>query len=393
MVSTRTLWEAYGPHGGGAIGRECRVLLEGLKARPALNGNEVTLVKWDGITGRFVVLLDGESSDKVDREHIKVKPANLRALCQAATPSALAAWQNNFDSQLGPLPGEVAIAVAIFLNPRSIAVLSTAGRSLRSALWLGFDAHTLWQGMLDRCLGSLAAEIARIARPQVVGSSMYCCARGLRQLFRDSVEIARGGVHENATGFEVVACPVPRTLLNIGMGAQGSVRKAAGETMERAIAQLAKPLPALSSTLVPGGPLAKRVALTVTEPPASLVIDLQSSPQNQIKGILGFLTTIHDNLLKVVREAGFRSLAMPTLCTGGIGMPVHLVAVACVRSIHRDFLEHPADPMRIRIACFETNHMPAFNTIKTEILEHFYKPDEARSIIMSALCDWAEANV
>ena len=34
---------------------------------------------------------------------------------------------------------------------------------------------------------------------------------------------------------------------------------------------------------------------------------------------------------------------MPTLCTGYVGVPIPYVAIALMRSVYRDFCEHPAD--------------------------------------------------
>ena len=45
------------------------------------------------------------------------------------------------------------------------------------------------------------------------------------------------------------------------------------------------------------------------------------------------------------RAAGYRSVSMPTLCTGGIGIPVQFVAVAAVRSVYWDFCAHPTAPL------------------------------------------------
>ena len=70
-----------------------------------------------------------------------------------------------------------------------------------------------------------------------------------------------------------------------------------------------------------------------------------------------WLDRLHDDLLSLVRESGYRSLSMPTLCTGGIGVPVQFVAVAAIRSVYRDFIAHPQEPLRVRICCFEASHL------------------------------------
>ncbi|CAE8618565.1 unnamed protein product [Polarella glacialis] len=86
---------------------------------------------------------------------------------------------------------------------------------------------------------------------------------------------------------------------------------------------------------------------------------------------------LHGNLFQAVRDGGFRSPAMPALCTGEIGVPVHLVAIGALRALHRDFIKHPTDPIRVRVACFEAEHWYPFNNIKDEILEHFFLPEKA----------------
>eukprot|EP00401_Gymnodinium_catenatum_P033808 CAMPEP_0117593672 /NCGR_PEP_ID=MMETSP0784-20121206/72767_1 /TAXON_ID=39447 /ORGANISM="" /LENGTH=76 /DNA_ID=CAMNT_0005395629 /DNA_START=48 /DNA_END=275 /DNA_ORIENTATION=+ len=76
---------------------------------------------------------------------------------------------------------------------------------------------------------------------------------------------------------------------------------------------------------------------------------------------------------------------MPTLCTGGMGIPAHIVAVAAVRAAHLDFIEHPTDPIRVRVACFDPRHMRAFLTIKDDVLQHFFRPDEAERTVRAPL--------
>jgi len=109
--------------------------------------------------------------------------------------------------------------------------------------------------------------------------------------------------------------------------------------------------------------------------------------EDGINGVLGWLGILHTELLKEVRNAGYRTVALPTLATGGIRMPPHMVAIAAVEAIHRDFVAHPADPLRLRIACFEAEHLRTFETIKTEMLDNFYRPEEVMDLLRSSLCE------
>ena len=113
----------------------------------------------------------------------------------------------------------------------------------------------------------------------------------------------RGSVVAHAAGCEVVACPCIRGMQNVGIGAQGAVRRAAGPALEVAVQQLRKPVPELSVTLVSGGDLARFVAMTVTEPPRDLWASLQGSAEEQVQGVVAYLGRIHANVLAAVREA------------------------------------------------------------------------------------------
>mmetsp|Transcript_30180 Transcript_30180/g.54866 ORF Transcript_30180/g.54866 Transcript_30180/m.54866 type:complete len:389 (+) Transcript_30180:65-1231(+) len=369
------LWEAYGPHQG-ALPADGQVVVQGLQSRADLNEKCAKILRWDGLSGRFIVALADTD------ERIKVKSLNLR-IKGCVGEVALAHSEN----QITVLPPHVTLSAAVFLRPRCVAHLSAGCRALRAALWLQADAEPLWEMLLVRRFGNFAVDVARSVRPSVAGPSLYRCARGLRHLFRESLEVVRGGVHEQATGFEVVACPVVQDLILGGFGAQIAVRRAGGQALEQAIAEVPTPVPEMSTTLVHGGNLAQKVALTVTQPPRDLWNSLSGTREEAVGSILGFLETIHSNLLRVVREAGHRSLAMPTLCTGGMGMPAHLVAISAVKAIHKDYCDHAADPIRVRVACFEVDHIPAFNSIKDAIYEQFYMPSEIHSNLRSSLFD------
>lgn len=376
MVNVKQmLWEAYGPHQG-ALPADGQVVVQGLKSRAELNETCAKILRWDGLSGRFIVSLADTD------ERIKVKSVNLRTKgCVGEV-----AW-THCESHFTNLPPHVTPSAASFLRPRCVANFSAGCRALRVALWLQADAEPLWEMLLVRRFGENAVDVARSVRPSVAGPSLYRCARGLRHLFRETLEVVRGGVHEQAAGFEVVACPVVQDLILGGFGAQIAVRRAGGQALEQAIAEVVTPVPELSTTLVNGGNLAQKVALTVTQPPRDLWGSLSGTREEAVGSILRFLEAIHANLLKAVREAGHRSLAMPTLCTGGMGMPAHLVAISALKAIHKDYCDHAADPIRVRVACFEVDHIPAFNSIKDAIYEAFYKPDLIHSSLRSSLFD------
>lgn len=181
-----------------------------------------------------------------------------------------------------------------------------------------------------------------------------------------------------------MACPVARNLVNMDVGAQGAVRRAAGDELEEAVAQLQRNWEPTPVTFVTGGRLSEKVALTLTEIPSSVLRvfqNWQSDEEDRHTALMSWLDELHDSLLSAVRAAGHRTLAMPTLCTGGIGIPVQFVGVAVARSVYRDFLAHPADPLRVRICCFEPGHLHMVRAIKDEIVDNFYRPETAEDLV------------
>jgi len=289
---------------------------------------------------------------------------------------------------------DLELAVAFFLPARSVGLLSTASRALRAALWLRTDSESLWEEFAVRRYGSLVLDVVRRLCPSACGPALYRRARGLRHIFRETVEVVRGGVDKNAEGFEVVACPCLHdpSIAPRG-GAQGAVRAAAGKELEEAIAAIRSPLADLSVTLMPGGHLALKVALVVTALPHSLFNMVPSLPSMAsgsahslvANGIVNWMRELHSNLLQEVRRAGYRSVAMPTLATGGMGMPAHIVAIGAMEAIHLDLLNNPTDPVRIRIACFEAPHLFTVNTVKDQVLDNFYRPEEAFELLKASL--------
>jgi len=358
MVNLKLRWLAYGPPGN-ILQADAKATLHGLQGRPDLNGRSVTVMGWQSKSNRFAV----EVSDTAER--IKVKAINL----SVGQKDMRTEWEFS-ENQFGLLPADLALACAFFLQARTIAALATASRALRAGIWLQPKAHSLWHQLADG-LGPEAVRVAHLARPSIAGPALFCGARVLRQLFRGLLEVLRGPIQNHVKDMEVVACPCLKELTNVGIGAQGAIRSRGGSVLEDAIDLLSIPRPDLSVTLLPGGDFAPRVAMTVTEPPDSV-------RPGEIESVFDYLDTLHSNLLSVVRENGMRSLAMPTLATGGMRLPVHLVAIAAVMAIHADFSAHPADPIHVRVACFDPDHIPAFNMIKEEILENFFEPEEVR---------------
>lgn len=383
MVGLRLLWAAYGPSDGGVLPPCGAAILQGLQGRAELNGVSVKVLRWDGDSRRFIVKLD-DCRDEI----IRVKASSLRATGYGPDVP----WANCEGDLGGRLTVDLLITVSLRLGARSAAALSGTSRALRAGLWLRPEARPLWEALLSRSYGKEAVEVARRARSDAVGPALFRCARSLRQIFHFSLEVVRGGVHERATGMQVVACPVLRHLQNVGIGAQGAVRRAAGPALEAAVAKLELPVPERSVTLVPGGDLAEFVALTVTEPPFELTTMMGGGPTEITRAVLDFLERLHANLFSVVRANGLRSVAMPTLCTGGMGMHATLVAIAAVRAARKDFCAHPADPLSLRFACYEADHVPSFNTIKDVVLQHFYAPEVADESLETCLFSYeAEA--
>lgn len=355
---TSALWDAYGPEHG-SIRQTGRAVLHDLVAKPALNGQEVEIVGWDGLVQRMVVKLNGD--------RIKAKPANLRAVGHVD----LQPWLGSAEF-FGTLPPDVALSVAQNLPAATIASFSVASRALRGALWLQSDAHSLWTRVVADRFGETALEVVRRSwegRGISLGPTLLRGACALKHVFRDHFEVVSGGVDVAAGGFDVVACPCVRSLRNVGIGAQGAIRRRAGAALERAVQQLCTPVDELSVTLVPGGFLSKHVAMTVTEPPECLWV---VSSEERVQVAMDFLYSLHHNLFTEVRRAGVRTLAMPTLCTGGIGIPAHMVAAAALRAARQDFLAHPSDPMRVRVACYEEDHMPLFIVCRQDATETLF---------------------
>lgn len=376
----RLTWETYGVSNSVLPADAC-VQFDGLQARPQLNGQSGNLRGWDAKSGRFIVGLP------MTNEILSVRPSNLITKDLADYSCWICCT-----SPFGSLPSDVILKIAIYLQVRTVAAMSAASRASRAAVWMGAEAESLWSWLLKRDLGAGAETVVRSIWPEAAGPHAWRTARGLKRTFKKKVLIVPGGVDTQSGGSEVVACPVIRSLRNVGVGAQGAVRRAAGDELEAAITELSRslqhPLPFESVTLLPGGNLAKQVALVVTEIPDSLREELMHqapTPRAQLGCMLRFLDCIHDTLLSKIRECGHRSLAMPTLCTGGIGLPPHIVALSALRAVHRDFCMHPTDTLEVRVCCFENEHKQIFQQVCDEVIDYFYMPDERDELLISAM--------
>jgi len=378
-ASARTLWECYALADEAVLRKSGEVVLRGLQSRPELNGTVRTVQHWDGRSGRFEV-----------SGALRTRPTNLRAAWPAAdAPGSAAGLAGALADPFGPLPPDLALSLARYLRVREVAAFASISRGCRHALWLQPEASALWRMLLERRFGDDCAEVVRRARPSAEGPVLYRAARALRQLWLGCVEVVRGGIVEQVDGCEVVACPVARHLaMMVNVGAQGAIRQAVGTELERDLEQLPVPIEELSIHLVSGGALCARVALAATEPPLALVAAMRrphAEVERLVEGLVDYVTALHRNLLNAVREAGFRSLAMPTLCTGGIGLPIALVAIAVIRACHEDFLRHPSDFIRVRVACFDVSHALALEQMRDEVYIDFYQGPVVYQSLMQAL--------
>ncbi|CAK0840031.1 unnamed protein product, partial [Prorocentrum cordatum] len=376
---------------GAALPPGGAVTLRRLQSRPELNDRPATVLRWVGSAGRFAVRLEGT-------------PLSILVRAPCLSPrgvlDAEPGWAQ-MEGQLGPLAVDVVLAVARALPVRTVAALSGASRGLRATLWLRPDAVRLWDELLERSYGALALTVADRAQPGISGAARFRCARALRQLFREGLQVVLGSVTDQCSkdSVDVIACPCLRSMYNAHIGAQGAIREAAGHELEAAVAALQRPVAPSSVTLVPGGELCRRVAMTVTEPPEEVFHEMaglrRTGQQHEAKvAFIRFLEGVHRNLLGALRgdSGGFRTLATPTMFTGGMGVEVHLVAMGCVRSFWADLCENPADPIMMRVACFERGHAPVFNMMKEEWLKNFYRPEEADRMLLEALRSTADAD-
>ena len=75
-------------------------------------------------------------------------------------------------------------------------------------------------------------------------------------------------------------------------------------------------------------------------------------------------TALWASLWGAAAASGARTLAMPTLCTGGQGMDPHDVADAIAAATLRRFRADPAQPLRVLVGCYEPEHRAAVEAAK-----------------------------
>eukprot|EP00929_Paragymnodinium_shiwhaense_P095715 TRINITY_DN5699_c0_g1_i10.p1 TRINITY_DN5699_c0_g1~~TRINITY_DN5699_c0_g1_i10.p1 ORF type:complete len:397 (-),score=57.43 TRINITY_DN5699_c0_g1_i10:207-1397(-) len=368
-------WEAYGPPGRLLTqpSRQTCARVHGLSGRPELNGKLGAVTFWTGpVTeaspaGRFIVEVENDNGQK---ESVKLKGANLQA--HQATDT-LDGWVDTDQAFFSNWQADTMLNIVLFLQSTGLSRLAAVSRGARMALWCSPEAERCWESLLARTFGDAACEAAGKVREGVRGPVLYRTAVALRRIWRISLEVVGGSVATESGGAEVVACPCVRSMENYGLNAQGPA-------LDEAVRQLERPVDEASVTLMPGGHLCQRIAMTVTELPMRLLRELhehQGQGHNQLLHLLTHLVNLHETILKTVREAGHRSLAMPTLCTGGMNLPAHMVAFAAIRAIRRDFLDNASDPMRVRIACYERDHKRVCEIRKDIVLSAFFDDDES----------------
>mmetsp|Transcript_43914 Transcript_43914/g.122133 ORF Transcript_43914/g.122133 Transcript_43914/m.122133 type:complete len:315 (-) Transcript_43914:135-1079(-) len=251
------------------------------------------------------------------------------------------------------------------LSVESLLSLSAAFSTARCVLWTSPEAIGLCEQLASQELHAQVLSSAResLARACSTGGPASYCATLVRACLRATrlrrcVEVVSGSVADiNRAGspvaglVEAVACPCRSDLLDLGIGAQAAIRYAAGQELERAINNIKRRegfQPEASVRIVPGGELAAHVAVTITEVPPGAHQCCEVADR--------FLAELHGNLLRAVRVAGLRSLALPTLCTGGQGLDPRRVCTAAARSMLQDFCKHPAQQLRVVVCCFEPAH-------------------------------------
>jgi O-acetyl-ADP-ribose deacetylase (regulator of RNase III) len=275
------------------------------------------------------------------------------------------------------LPSDLLILCAAPLQVEAVVALSMASRSLRDAL-RDENALWLWEELVSRDLGSMAPALARRTASSMRlagGPSLYQLCVQLRRDVDAQLHVAGGSVTDACGGYEVVACPCLATLDNLGVGAQGAVRRAAGPQLEEALSRVQRPLESLSSTIVPGGSLAPHVAMVVTTPPLPVLSSLLHPNIDELDLLAlesSFSERLHFNLFNAVRAAGCLSIALPTLGTGGVGLSARSVCAGLVEALRKDAIAHPRALLRVRVACFEASHAVALQEAKAEMLERLF---------------------
>eukprot|EP00747_Dinoflagellata_sp_TGD_P170005 gnl/TRDRNA2_/TRDRNA2_200439_c0_seq1.p1 gnl/TRDRNA2_/TRDRNA2_200439_c0~~gnl/TRDRNA2_/TRDRNA2_200439_c0_seq1.p1 ORF type:complete len:304 (-),score=47.07 gnl/TRDRNA2_/TRDRNA2_200439_c0_seq1:35-874(-) len=271
---------------------------------------------------------------------------------------------------LSMAPTEVLQRVSAGLDAATAVALAGACIGMREEILNSTSARRLWEQRASADFGDGAHAVAtRLSGPAASGAGVYSACLSVRQAFSESIDVVDGSVSQSAADVECVACPVVGTLHNVGIGAQGAVRRAAGPALETFIDDFRSkpgfPLSALDVVIAPGGRLCTHVALVVTEPPAEWMWQSEVTVDEATE----FLISLHRRLLGEVRKAGCRRLAMPTLGTGGMGMHPRMVCKAVARACAEDLALNPNDPIFVRVACFEREH-----ALEMRMAAHFETP-------------------
>ena len=163
-----------------------------------------------------------------------------------------------------------------YVPPKSVLALSftchAIARVLRECCSCESGTHQFWIKMTTKHLGRCAFDCGLVRAEKlgpwpVFGVKLFETGLNMRREVKERIEIVLGSVAEQVGGCTVVACPCLGNLDHYGTGAQGAVRRAAGDEMEEAASKLPLPLAPLSANLVTGGKLADTIALCVTSPP------------------------------------------------------------------------------------------------------------------------------
>ena len=213
----------------------------------------------------------------------------------------------------------------------------------------------------------------------------------LRQRLAAAFEVVQGAVDKEVGGCEMLVCPCLRDPRHYTpYGAQGAIRRSGGAALEAAIRENLPAMDVLSVEVVPGGNAAKYVAMTVTQPPERMYDDRSfanhSNPNAaKLEAIKEFLRDLHRKVLAAARAGGYNGVALPTLCTGGIGINAKLVCNALADSVLEDFVAHRGQQqrrdvpaLRIRLACFEREHFFLAQIAKMNMLAGMYSRGRRR---------------
>jgi O-acetyl-ADP-ribose deacetylase (regulator of RNase III) len=262
----------------------------------------------------------------------------------------------------------------LLLTAKDTAWLAASCHATRAEVMLSAGGVAAWATRAAADFGPKAKPVvARLEKASVDGFYLYCACERLFYSCVEHLESVRGSVTFHSKGFDCVACPVLTSLINAGVGAQGAIRFAAGDDLEEFIDDYlddhAK-LEPMQVLMAPGGELRTAVALTVTAPTDSLLK----------ANLFNFLLELHRKLISTTRDAGHRSLAMPTMGTGGMGYPASMVCRAAVQATVEDFCEHPADPLLVRVCCFEKSHFRAMNAELLSVKELLFQHSDVMAI-------------